>query len=101
MSTGTGKGVIGQAVKRKEDQRLLIGKGIFVDDIVLPEMLFASFVRSPYAHAHIKGIDASGAMKLPGVVSVVTGEEFASFIKPLEAHSLLDTSAAESLKDYG
>lgn len=101
MSTGTGKGVIGQAVKRKEDKRLLIGKGIFVDDIVLPEMLFASFVRSPYAHARIKGIDASGAMKLPGVVSVVTGEEFASFIKPLEAHSLLDTSAAESLKDYG
>lgn len=61
----------GASVLRKEDPALLTGKGRYVDDIKLPGMLHAAFVRSPYAHAEIKGIDTSAAMALPGVVAVL------------------------------
>ncbi|MBI2986184.1 MAG: xanthine dehydrogenase family protein molybdopterin-binding subunit [Deltaproteobacteria bacterium] len=101
MSKVGNRGVIGQPIKRKEDQRLITGKGIFVDDIVLPEMLHASFVRSPYGHAYVKRIDASRALGLPGVVDVVTGEEFAKFVRPQKAHSGLDSPTARALEDYG
>src|SRR3990172_10142616 len=99
MSKVGNRGVIGQPIKRKEDQRLITGKGIFVDDIVLPEMLHASFVRSPYGHAYVKRIDASRALGLPGVVDVVTGEEFAKFVRPQKAHSGLDSPTARALED--
>ena len=65
----------GQSIKRFEDHRLLTGQGSYVDDIKLPGMLHASVLRSPHAHARIKSIDASAARHLPGVVSVVTGED--------------------------
>jgi carbon-monoxide dehydrogenase large subunit len=65
---------VGHSVKRKEDERFLRGKGNYVDDITLPGMLHMELLRSPYAHARIKSIDASRAQALPGVVAVVTGE---------------------------
>src|SRR5216110_1303013 len=65
---------IGHSVKRKEDDRFIRGKGTYVDDVKLPGMLHMAILRSPYAHATIKGIDASAASALPGVVAVVTGE---------------------------
>ena len=68
-------GYIGSAVKRVEDKRFLTGKGQYTDDIVLPNMTYAYIVRSPYAHATIKSIDASEALAMPGVVAVYTGKD--------------------------
>ena len=63
---------IGKAVSRIEDRPLLLGQGRFVDDLVAPGMLEAAFVRSPHAHAEIRGIDASAARQVPGVRAVFT-----------------------------
>src|SRR3990170_8232442 len=65
---------IGHSVKRKEDDRLIRGRGNFIDDVKLPGMLHMAILRSPFAHATIKGIDTSRAGALPGVIAVVTGE---------------------------
>ena len=65
---------IGHSVKRKEDGRLIRGKGTFIDDMQLPGMLYMSILRSPFAHATINGIDTSRAAAVPGVIAVVTGE---------------------------
>src|SRR5712692_1982862 len=66
---------MGNAVKRKEDPRFIQGKGNYVDDVKLPGMLFLDFVRSPYAHAKIKSINAEKAKALPGFVAVLTGKD--------------------------
>src|SRR6266849_8496795 len=66
---------IGASVVRKEDRRFITGKGRYVDDIKLMGMTHAHFIRSPHAHAKVKGIDSSAAMKMPGVVGVLTGQE--------------------------
>ena len=75
-------GGVGCARKRKEDARFIQGKGDFIDDLKLPGMLFGDFVRTPYAHARVKSIDASAAKELPGVVAVLTAED----LKPLNLH---------------
>src|SRR5471030_2102298 len=69
---------IGAAVRRKEDFRFVTGKGQYTDDVVRPGETRAAFVRSPHAHAKIKGIDASAAKKMPGVVAVLTGADLAT-----------------------
>ena len=61
--------------KRVEDIRFTQGKGNYVDDLKLPGMLFGDFVRSQYAHARVKRIDTSKALKVPGVLAVLTAEE--------------------------
>src|ERR1700710_2460752 len=66
---------IGASVVRKEDRRFTTGKGRYVDDIKLQGMTHAHFVRSPHAHAKVKSIDSSAAMKMPGVVGVLTGKQ--------------------------
>lgn len=66
---------IGARVTRKEDKRFLTGKGRYTDDMVVPGMKFAYFVRSPYAHAKIKGVDASAAKAMPGVIDVLDGKQ--------------------------
>src|SRR2546426_2221136 len=68
-------GGIGQSVKRKEDARFIRGKGKYVDDVKLPGMLYLDIARSPYAHARIKSIDTSKALKIPGVAAVITGND--------------------------
>src|SRR5690348_14714447 len=68
------KGVIGDSIRRKEDDRFIRGRGNYVDDISLPGMLHMAILRSPYAHARIKSIKIDAAQALPGVVAVVTGE---------------------------
>ncbi len=68
---------LGHSVKRKEDERFIRGKGNYVDDITLPGMLHLELLRSPFAHARIRSIDASRAQALPGVVAVITGEALA------------------------
>ena len=66
---------IGARVARKEDKRFITGAGRYVDDMVVPGMKHAVFVRSPYAHAQIKKIDAKKALAMPGVIGVLTGRE--------------------------
>ncbi|MCP3440092.1 xanthine dehydrogenase family protein molybdopterin-binding subunit [Bradyrhizobium sp. CCGUVB14] len=66
---------IGARVVRKEDKRFITGKGRYVDDIKLLGMTHAHFIRSPHAHAKVKKIDSSAALKMPGVVAVLTGQE--------------------------
>ncbi|WP_144295161.1 xanthine dehydrogenase family protein molybdopterin-binding subunit [Rhodoligotrophos appendicifer] len=69
---------IGKRVLRKEDHRFITGKGRYTDDINLPHQTYASFVRSPHAHANILSIDASAARAAPGVVGVLTGDDLAA-----------------------
>ena len=70
---------MGHSMKRKEDPRFIRGQGKYIDDVVLPGMLFMDIVRSPFAHAKIKKIDSSRALKVPGVLAVITGETLAQF----------------------
>src|SRR6201999_4631255 len=65
----------GTSVKRSEDLRILAGAGRYVDDIKLPGMLHAAFVRSPLAHGRVLAVDASAARSLPGVVAVLSGAD--------------------------
>ena len=72
-------GGMGHSIKRKEDPRFIRGQGNYVDDIQLPGMLHMDIVRSPYAHAKIKKIDSAKALKVPGVLAVITGETLAQY----------------------
>ena len=67
--------LVGQSVKRKEDQRFITGHGKYTDDFSRPGQTYAVFVRSPHPHARIKGIDAKAALATPGVLAVLTGED--------------------------
>jgi carbon-monoxide dehydrogenase large subunit len=69
--------LFGASIKRREDPRFITGKGNYTDDVKLPGMTYAAFVRSPHAHAKIKSIDVSRARALPGVVAVFTGKDMA------------------------
>jgi len=75
--------LMGAEVKRKEDPRMITGASQYVTDIALPGMLWVAFVRSPHAHARIRKIDASGALKVPGVRQVVTGDDIKKLAKAL------------------
>ncbi len=98
MSTKDGaKNWVGQPLPRKEENRLLRGRGKFADDIKLREMLYLRFVRSPYAHAKIVSIDTSGAQDLAGVVSILTGAEIASQTQPFIE---IGPDACGRIKDY-
>jgi len=85
----------GAEVKRIEDPRLLTGRGRYVDDIHLPGMLEAAFVRSTEAHALIRGIDVTAALALPGVAAVFTMEDFGP---PFAAKRMLQPSPNPALK---
>jgi len=73
--------LVGAAVRRKEDPNLLVGRGRFVDDIVVPGAVFMMFVRSTEAHARIRSIDTSNAMGIQGVVGVFTAADFGDLAK--------------------
>ena len=73
----------GAAVKRREDPRFLRGEGRFVDDVTLPSMLHAAFVRSPHAHARIARIHTAAAKALSGVAAVFTYRDLERWMKPL------------------
>jgi len=75
--------LVGEPIKRREDPRLITGGSTYVDDVRLPGMLYLVIVRSPYAHARIRGIDTRAATAHPTVARVLTGEEVAARIKPL------------------
>src|SRR5215204_6335581 len=71
ISTG-----IGQPVRRREDLRLVTGRGRYTDDISLPGQAYAAMVRSPHAHAVIRSIDKTVALAVPGVIAVLTGRDW-------------------------
>ena len=68
----------GKAVRRIEDPTLVSGRGLFTDDVTLPGQLHLVFLRSPYAHARILGVDKADAQAMPGVVAIYTGAELAA-----------------------
>jgi len=88
---------VGQALPRKEENRLLRGRGKFADDIKLREMLYLRFVRSPYAHAKIVSVDLSAAKALSGVVCALTGVEIAAQTQPFIE---IAPDPAGKIKDY-
>src|SRR5580693_1661661 len=66
---------IGDTVRRKEDLRLVTGRGCYSDDFNFPGQVYAAMVRSPHAHARIRSIDVSAARTMPGVLAVLTGQD--------------------------
>jgi aerobic carbon-monoxide dehydrogenase large subunit len=77
---------IGQPVPRKEDPKLVRGEGRYTDDVSLEGQAYAAFLRSPYAHGVIKGIDAEAAREMPGVLAVYTGADLAAAgLGPMQA----------------
>src|SRR5438132_1178636 len=80
--TQVDKGYIGQSVPRPNAQRLLQGRGAFTDDLRFPRLAHVAFFRSPYAHARIKKLDFSKAVKQPGVVAVFDGPTVAEYCTP-------------------
>jgi carbon-monoxide dehydrogenase large subunit len=81
-------GHVGRSLTRREDERLLRGRGEYLADIVLPGMLHVAFVRSPMAHARIERVDLSAAKALPGVVMAIAGAELASLMPPVKDQQL-------------
>jgi CO/xanthine dehydrogenase Mo-binding subunit/aerobic-type carbon monoxide dehydrogenase small subunit (CoxS/CutS family) len=73
---------IGHTVVRPQTARLVAGRGTYTDDVTLPRLAHAAFVRSPHAHARIVAIDTAEAAALPGVVAVVTGRDLAAHCEP-------------------
>jgi aerobic carbon-monoxide dehydrogenase large subunit len=73
--TGDGNGYVGRRLRRKEDPPLITGKGVYTDDMTLPGMLYAAFVRSPEAHARVTSIDASAAEARDGIHAVLTADD--------------------------
>ncbi|HEX6799046.1 MAG TPA: molybdopterin cofactor-binding domain-containing protein [Ktedonobacterales bacterium] len=84
--------LVGATVKRREDPRLITGKGVYTDDVKLPGMLHMSVLRSPYAHARIKGIDTSKARALKGVQAVYTGADTEGKLNPIPTAFLIPNS---------
>ena len=80
-SPGRGR-YIGRGLPRPGAKRLLAGRGRYTDDVVLPRMLHAAFLRSPYAHARLGAIETAEAAAMPGVHAVLTGADFARICAP-------------------
>ena len=81
---------VGQSIKRYEDHRLLTGGGAYVDDMEFPELLHASVLRSPHAHAVIESIDTSAARAVPGVVSVIVADDIQEISSHLPTRDATD-----------
>src|SRR5712692_4822743 len=79
--------ILGSAVKRREDPRLVTGHGRFVDDVPAPGALHAAFARSPFAHAGIGGVDTAAATSRPGVVAVFTAADLG--LQPRQAWGVI------------
>ena len=77
------KRYVGQALRRKEDPRLITGRATYTDDLTMPGLLYAAIVRSPEAHARITSIDAEEARRHPGVQAVFTGDDLTDVVAPI------------------
>ena len=90
MTKRSSLAAIGEPFVRKEDAELVTGQGRFSDDINLPGQAYAVTVRSPHAHARIRGIDVSAAMAVPGVIAVLTGADaIEDGLKPIPHRPIL------------
>ena len=78
LPDSTSLGAIGQPLRRKEDERLLTGRGRFSDDFTVPGQTYAAVVRSPHPHARIVEIDTRRALAMPGVLGILTGQDCAA-----------------------
>ena len=87
-----GKRLVGQSLKRTEDPKFITGAGKYLDDLRLPEMLYAAFVRSPHARAKVLNVNAAPALMLPGVVAVLTGKDIDGKVKNM---ATVDSAGAE------
>lgn len=90
---------IGEAVRRKEDYRFLTGSGQYTDDINLPNQRHAVFVRSPHAHATIRGVDTSRAEAMAGVQRVFTGKDIAGKMNGLPCGWLITSTDGTPMKE--
>jgi len=88
----------GASVKRREDPRFLRGEGRFIDDVIVPGLLHAAFLRSPHAHARIVAIDAAAAAAAPGVVRVLTFRDLERWMKPLPLFGAVPPGLAAAVK---
>jgi aerobic carbon-monoxide dehydrogenase large subunit len=79
----SGAQYIGRSTLRREDRRLLTGRGQFIADLELPRVLHAAFIRSPLAHARIRAVDLSAAAAAPGVALALSGPELVKLLPPL------------------
>jgi aerobic carbon-monoxide dehydrogenase large subunit len=70
--------LFGSSIKRREDPRMITGKGVYTDDVKLPGQTYAAFVRSPHAHARVRRVDLSRAKAVKGVVAAYTGKDLAA-----------------------
>ncbi|MBI1354123.1 MAG: molybdopterin-dependent oxidoreductase [Acidobacteria bacterium] len=84
--------MFGSAIRRREDPRLITGSALYTDDMTLPGMLHAAMLRSPYAHARIRSIDASAALEAEGVVAVYTSADAEGELNPVPCAWLLPNS---------
>jgi 2-furoyl-CoA dehydrogenase large subunit len=90
-------GFVGKSIPRKEDQRLVQGEGVFVDDLKRHGMGYLHFVRSPYAHARIVSVDVSQAEAMEGVFGTLTPDEVAELTDPFYE---LTTPPGNQIKDH-
>ncbi len=95
MSATASRGLIGAAVRRKEDLPLLTGRGRFLDDLRLPGMLHLAVVRSPHAHARLAGVSLERARSLPGVVAAYAAADLPELRRPIPPYGQL-----KMLRDY-
>ena len=82
LGTKVDRGYIGQSVPRPNAKRLLQGRGAYVDDLMLPRLAHVVFYRSPHAHANIKRLEFSAALKLPGVIGIFSGKDVSQYCTP-------------------
>ncbi len=92
---------MGAEVKRKEDPRLITGTSSYVGDLALPGMHYVAFVRSPHAHARVRRIDASAALRRPGVFKVVTGSDIRKLCAPLPLASAGEGGGGDAAANMG
>ncbi len=90
---------IGKSILRKEDARFLTGSGQYTDDVVLPRQSHAYFLRSPYAHASIKGIDLAAARAMPGVLAIYTGKDLPDAVGGLPCGWLITGTDGKPMKE--
>jgi aerobic carbon-monoxide dehydrogenase large subunit len=89
---------VGQSMKRFEDPRLVTGKGTFVGDLTLPDMLHAAVLRSQHAHARLRRVDVAAARAVPGVIAVLTGADIAGVLPGIPTRAMTGERAVDALQ---
>ena len=90
MTSGAQPTLLGARVRRVEDPRFLLGRARYIEDIQVPRMIDAAFVRSPFAHAEIRSVDVTEALAVRGVMAIMHGRDFAGRVKPVVSDAITD-----------